>query len=164
MNENVQLPEFATEGSACFDIRAFLQEGGRIRLYNPLNKETLTPVKRQGGKLGVQIYPGQRMMIPTGLIFNIPKGSVLKIYPRSGTALKKGLILVNQTGIIDSDYVEETFILLHNMTDGVQFIENGERIAQGMMEKLSSYELKETKTRPSRKTDRDGGMGSTGTN
>ena len=31
MNENVQLPEFATEGSACFDIRAFLQEGGRIR-------------------------------------------------------------------------------------------------------------------------------------
>lgn len=163
LNENAKIPEFATEGSACFDIRACLKGIDNVRFYNPLNKETFTPVRTLGGKLGVQLYPGQRMMVPTGLIFNIPKGSVIKIYPRSGTALKKGLVLANMTGIIDSDYVEETFILLQNTSDSVVFIEDGERIAQGMLEKTSSYDLKEVQTRPSRKTDRDGGMGSTGT-
>lgn len=162
LNEKAELPQFATEGSACFDLKARIDIGQKIRFFNPLNKETYSQVKMMNGKVCVQLYPQQRMMIPTGLIFNIPKNHVLKIYPRSSIAFKKGLTLANGTGIIDSDYVEELFILVENKTDAVIVIEDGERIAQAMLEKTLTYDLVEVKTRPSQKTDRDGGIGSTG--
>jgi dUTP pyrophosphatase len=163
LNEKAQIPEFATEGSACFDLKARLDLNAKLICYNPLNKETNVPVKIINGKVGVQLYPQQRMLVPTGLIFDIPKGHVLKLFPRSGSALKKGLVLGNGTGIIDSDYVEELFVVIHNISDAVAVIEDGERIAQAMLEKTLTYDLVEVKTRPSRKTEREGGFGSTGT-
>jgi dUTP pyrophosphatase len=163
LNERAQIPEFATTGSACFDLKACLDLDAKIVCYNPLNKETYVPVKHINGKVGVQLYPQQRILMPTGLILDIPKGHMVKIYPRSGTALKKGLVLGNGTGIIDSDYVEELFVMLHNTSDGVAVIEDGERIAQAMLEKILTYDLAEVKTRPFRKTEREGGFGSTGT-
>ena len=85
------------------------------------------------------------------------------MYIRSGVALKKGLVLSNGTGIIDSDYVEQTFMMISNMTDCLVTIENGERLAQGILEPTVPYDLVETKERPVQKTGRDGGFGSTGT-
>jgi dUTP pyrophosphatase len=86
----------------------------------------------------------------------------MKMFIRSGTALKRGLTLANCTGIIDSDYVEECFIMMINNTDSLVTIAHGERLAQCIVEKVTRTKLTETKTTPALKTDRDGGFGSTG--
>lgn len=163
VSEKAVMPEFATEGSACFDLRACLEEGGKIIAFNPHNKEMAIPVKRDSqGKLFTQVQPSFRTLIPTGLIFDIPKGHVLKLYIRSSMALKFGLTLANATAIIDSDYVDPTHIMLFNMSDTPITLYHGDRIAQAALEKNHTYTLSERKTAPERKTDRDGGLGSTG--
>ena len=162
--EYATLPEFATEGSACFDVRAAFKVGERIKTYNAWNKAVDVVSKTIAGKVAVQIPPETRVLIPTGLIFDIPENHVLKMYVRSSVAVKKGLTLTNGVGIIDSDYVEESYILLHNISDSLVVIENGERLAQCILESVMSYDLEEIENPPSRKTDRDGGIGSTGTN
>lgn len=162
-NENAEIPEFATEGSACFDLRVCLDANTRIKAFNPHNRESLFPVKKDSsGKLFTQVQPAFRTLVPTGLIFDIPKGHVLKMYIRSSMALKYGLSLANDTGIIDSDYVEPTYVMLYNMGDTPITLYHGDRIAQAMLEKTIQYTLVERKSAPDRKTDRDGGMGSTG--
>ena len=163
-HENAVIPEFATEGSACFDLRACFDENTRIKTYNPHNKLIDLPVKYGQNGLQVQAQPQFRILIPTGLIFNIPKGHVLKCYARSSMANKYGLTLANGVGIIDSDYVEQTYISLYNMGDTPITIYHGDRLAQAMLEKTLTYTLEEAKYRPSQKTERDGGIGSTGVN
>lgn len=162
VNPKAVIPAYATEGSACFDLRACLTE--RTRAYNPLNRELFIPIKHQGGQWGIQVPPQYRVLVPTGLIFNIPKNSVMKIYARSGLALKEGLALANSVAVIDSDYVEETFVMLLNGSDNVVFVSDGDRVAQAAIEDAKRLVLEETPNRPGQKTDRNGGLGSTGTN
>lgn len=157
LNSEVKIPSHQTDGSACFDL-AFQGYGkNRVKGFTRMNK----PIERimQGA---VTISPGDRMMIPTGLIMDIPKGYSVRLHARSGTSLKQGLVLVNAEGVIDSDYVEEVFILLQNNSDNAQTIRFGDRIAQGELVKNEEYEIEETATRPSVKSSRIGGMGSTG--
>ena len=164
LNEGAQLPEFATEGSACFDVRACFELGTKFRAFNPHNREIELPVKENAaGEAVFQVPPQFRVLVPTGLIFNIPNNHVLKMYIRSSMAFKSGLFLANSVAIIDSDYVDETFILIYNSNDTPVTIKSGDRIAQGQLEKVGSYPLEEAKYRPSKKTDREGGVGSTGT-
>jgi dUTP pyrophosphatase len=162
MNPRAELPRFQTAGSACFDLKALLEVGQTVVCYNPLNKETRVPVKNISGKPSIQLYPQHRALIPTGLIFDIPEGHVVRVYPRSGNSLKRGLQLANSTGIVDSDYVEEIFVILQNTSEAVVVVEDGERISQAMLEQVLSYELTEVTERPSQKTERNGGFGSTG--
>ena len=161
-NDHAELPHFATEESACFDLKACFTLNSKIKTFNPWNKEVEVPVKYQGNKLCIQIHPGYRVMVPTGLIFDIDPGYVIKVYSRSGTALKKGLILVNGVGVIDSDFVHETSVLLYNTSDGPITIFHGDRIGQAMMEKTEQYQFEEISEAPSQKTSREGGFGSTG--
>jgi len=162
-SENAEIPEFATEGSACFDLRACLEEGNRITAYNPHNRTMELPVKRDSsGRIFTQLQPSFRTLIPTGLIFDIPKGHVIKMFIRSSMALKFGINLANSTAIIDSDYIDPAFVLVYNMSDTPINLYHGDRIAQAMLEKLHTYTLTERKTAPEQKTDREGGMGSTG--
>jgi len=161
-NELATIPEFATEGSACFDLRACFTEGDKIRAYNPHNKEMNLPVKMISGNVGVQLHAAFRTLIPTGLIFDIPKNHEMKIYVRSGLALKYGITLANNVAVIDSDYVEPTYVMLYNASDTPIYIHHGDRIAQAQLIPLKSYSLTERKTRPEQKTDRVGGLGSTG--
>jgi len=161
-NENAQIPEFATEGSACFDLRACLDGVEKVVTYNPHNKKIEVPVRVNNDTAQFQIPPMYRCLIPTGLIFDIPKNCVMKVYARSSFALKYGLNLANSVAVIDSDYVDQTYVMLNNMTDTPVTIKSGERVAQAMLEKTFSYELSETKRKPKQKTDRDGGLGSTG--
>jgi dUTP pyrophosphatase len=158
------LPEFATKGSACFDLRACLEEGDKILCYNPHNKEMNIPVKVVGGKQSIQLHPAFRTLIPTGLIFDIPKNHEMKIYIRSSLALKYGVMLANSVAVIDSDYVDPTYIMLYNASDTPISIFDGDRIAQAQLIPLKEYTLTERKSKPERKTDRDGGLGSTGSN
>jgi dUTP pyrophosphatase len=165
-NTNAEIPAFATEGSACFDLKACFSLGEKVIAYNPQNKKIQLPIKQLSNSQipSVQIHPMHRVLIPTGLIFDIPDNHVLKMFIRSSMALKNGVCLANGTAIIDSDYVDPTYILVHNVSDILLNIYHGDRVAQGQLIKLPKYELSETETRPVQKTDRDGGMGSTGTN
>lgn len=157
VHTEVKLPKHQTDGSACFDL-AFQGYGkNKVTGYNRMNK----PVERilQGS---MTISPGDRMLVPTGIVMDIPKGYSVRLHARSGTSLKQGLVLANAEGVIDSDYVEEVYILLHNISDNAQTINFGDRIAQGELVKNEVYEIEETATRPSVKSSRVGGMGSTG--
>ena len=162
MNEAAELPQYATEGSACFDVKACFKHGDRLKSYNNWNKAQEIAVKGVGTERDAfQLPPDMRVLIPTGLIFNIPDKHVMKMFIRSSVALKRGLVLANGTGIIDSDYVEEAYIVLVNETDSLVTITNGERLAQCLVEKSLQVKITEAKTKPEATT-RDGGFGSTG--
>ena len=155
MHDDVVEPDFATSGSACFDLRAYLNDAERI-----INTRSNADPRVKDGIFNLS--PGGRALIPTGIVFSIPKGYSIRLHPRSGLAFKRGLTLSNCEGVIDSDYVEEVFVSVINSSfDAVQ-IEHGERIAQAEMIKTNYYMIRETHIRPER-TSRDGGFGSTGT-
>lgn len=155
---NIVLPKFATKQAACFDIS--FQADGKS-LYHGYNK-TNAPFSRSLSDGSIRLMPGDRILVPTGLIFDIPAGYSLRIHPRSGLSYKQGLVLANLEAVIDSDYVEETFIILTNTTEVDQTINHGDRIAQGEMIKQEEYILWEIMQTPTQKTDRAGGLGSTG--
>ena len=97
------------------------------------------------------------------MILDIPNGYSVRIHPRSGTAIKQGMSLINCEGVIDYDYVDPLFIACVNLSE-VQtiVINNGDRVAQGELVEMNHYEIEETSKKPTQKTDRDGGFGSTG--
>ena len=157
-HQGVKLPTFATKGSACFDL-AF-QDAGAVAYkgFNAFN----APFTRNIHEGRIVIMPGDRVLVPTGYIFDIPVGYSVRIHARSGLSLKAGLVLANAEAVIDCDYVEETFIMLLNISENQQFITSGDRIAQAELVKSEEYVLWETPVRPFKKTDRVGGLGSTG--
>lgn len=159
-NEEVQLPKKGTEQAACFDLS--FQAYGKYE-YTGYNARNAVFSRRFGDTGQIIIMPGDRVMVPTGLIFDIPEGYSIRIHPRSGLSFKSGLVLANQEAVIDSDYFHETFVLLTNTSSNSVTIKNGERIAQAEMVWSHPYEIVETKDAPSQKTDRVGGLGSTGT-
>ena len=110
----------------------------------------------------VQVNPNERVLIPTGLILDIPNGHSVRLYPRSGLALKSGLTLANNVGIIDSDYVEPVFAMITNISGTTQYMKHDERVCQAELFKDHLCVLEEISEQPERKTDRDGGFGSTG--
>jgi dUTP pyrophosphatase len=160
--ETATIPEFATEGSACFDLMACFEVGDKVRAYNPHNRSMEIPSKIASGKPSIQLHPSFRTLIPTGLIFDIPKNHEMKIYIRSSMALKYGIMLANGVAVIDSDYKLQTYILVYNASDTPVTIFSGDRIAQAQLVALKGYDLVERKSKPEQTTDRDGGMGSTG--
>lgn len=163
VNERAELPAYATEGSAAFDVKACIKNGDRLRAFSDWNKEMPVVVKGVGSSRDAfQLPPGVRVLVPTGLIFDIPEGHVLKMYIRSSQALKKGLTMLNGVGIIDSDYVEQSYMILKNVSESMALIEHGERIAQCILEPVTQVDLELTEEKPVQKTDRDGGLGSTG--
>ena len=155
---DVILPSFATQQSACFDI-AFQGHGKHeYKGYNDSNK----PFTRPTPNGTVFINGGERVLVPTGLIFDIPEGFSVRLHARSGLSLKEGLILANSEAVIDSDYVEEVFVLIYNRSVVGRTIRIGERIAQAELVKSVKYTIEEAKKQPSVKTDRNGGLCSTG--
>jgi dUTP pyrophosphatase len=165
LHDEVIDPHFATEGSACFDICAYLDNP--VTVYRMDNqKEKINPETIQWSdieELQLSIAPAERVLVPTGLVFDIPEGYSVRLHPRSSISLKKGLIMPNGEGIVDSDYYHETFIMLYNSSADEVRIKHGERIAQGELVKKETYELEESIIVPEQKTNRVGGFGSTGT-
>ena len=101
-------PSYATEGSAGFDLAASLTET-------------------------VTLKPLSRVLIPTGLYFEIPPGKEMQVRPRSGHAFKHGITVLNSPGTIDSDYRGEVGVILINLGDTEFTINSGDRIAQGVI-------------------------------
>jgi dUTP pyrophosphatase len=132
-----QLPNYATNGAACFDLHAMLS--------NEIN-----------------IAPFQTATIETGLSFEIPEGHVMLIYSRSGHGFKNDVRLSNCTGVIDSDYRGSVLVKLVNESSAYDFtVKNGDRIAQAMVIPVQQVSFEEVSELSS--TERgNGGFGSTG--
>jgi len=130
------LPEYATQGSAGMDIRAHLD----VPIYlNPL----------------------ERYLFPTGLFIELPKGSEGQVRPRSGLAIKYGLTCLNSPGTIDSDYRGEIKVILINLSQEIQVIQPGDRIAQLVVHEVQKVKWKQVEL--IEETERnEGGFGHTG--
>ncbi|AGF74995.1 deoxyuridine 5 27-triphosphate nucleotidohydrolase [Bartonella australis AUST/NH1] len=117
--KGLELPCYATIGSAGLDLRAALAEG-EITVLSP----------------------GQRALIPTGLIFHLLPGCEAQIRPRSGLALKHGITCLNAPGTIDSDYRGEVKILLINLGHEDFSIQRGMRIAQTVIAPIVQVDVR----------------------
>ena len=160
LSENAVIPKFATEYSACFDLHAALDPKIEVVEYNLYNEKIIT-YPNLNNKLVIEPY--HRYLIPTDLIVDIDIGYEMKIYPRSGLSLKQGLVLGNQTGVIDADYVDPLYVMLINISNNSIIINNHDRIAQAQFIKLvENRMLEETSVKPKKKSSRSGGLGSTG--
>jgi len=163
VHPDAQPPVFATPGSACFDLKAYLgNDIFQVRGYCQNNRECNVAIHQTTEDRYVKIEPGQRILVPTGLVFDIPEGYSVRVHARSGLALKQGLVMANAEGIIDWDYVEQTHIMVLNVSNENLFVHNGERIAQGELVPVLQYSIEPTETKPEQKTSRSGGFGSTG--
>jgi dUTP pyrophosphatase len=105
------IPEYATLGSSGLDLRANLSE--------PVVLKTM-----------------ERKMIPTGLFLEIPEGYEIQVRPRSGLAWKHGITCLNSPGTVDSDYRGELKVILINLSHEPHVINNGDRIAQMILNKV----------------------------
>ena len=133
----LQLPTYATEQAAGMDLTAALEEA-------------------------VEIGPGDRALIPTGLSIALPPDHEAQIRPRSGLAVKHGVTVLNTPGTIDADYRGEISVILINHGKEPFIVERGMRIAQMVVEKFEHVEWDVVDSLDD--TDRgEGGFGSTGT-
>lgn len=131
------LPQYSTPQSAGMDVRAYLPEGP------------------------VELLPGQRALIPTGLHIELPEGYECQVRPRSGLAFKHGITIVNAPGTIDADYRGEIGVLLMNCGQEPFTINDGERIAQLVVARYSHVEWNSTES-ISESERGEGGFGHTG--
>ena len=176
VNDQVELPTFGTTLSTCFDL-SFQPTSNVVTGYDSFN----APVERDvNGFNEVSIYPGDRLLIPTGLVFKIENKVTIETYadisraelplqnysirlhPRSGLSLKKGLVLANCEGVVDVDYQEEVFVILTNLSKMHQTIRRGDRIAQAEIVCNEPFQIAVSNTRLTKHSERSGGFGSTG--
>lgn len=153
------LPEYATKESACFDLHACLIPHTTVKTRSWNNDEDIMYVNEYGILL---LHPMTRALIPTGLVFDIPKNHSVRIHPRSGLSFKYGINLSNCEGVIDQDYTDQVFISLYNASNLSFKINHGDRICQAELVCDARYPVVETTIKPKPKTNRSGGFGSTG--
>ena len=135
-----QVPRLQTSGSAAADLHAAIDRD-------------------------IELKPGDRIAVPTGLKVEVPEGYVLSVRPRSGMAIKDGVSLINSPGTIDSDFRGEVKVLLVNLSDKKVLIKNGDRIAQWLLEAVIPVEYVSVQENELTDTQRGGGgFGSTGKN
>jgi dUTPase len=150
-NENARIPELVS-GSSMFELRAALSVGSLVSTYNPWNKEVSVPVKTHNGTPIIQIHPGYRVAVPTGLIFDVEENNVLKIHSDVVSAVKHGIMLVDGVNVIDSNHTTEAFVHLYNTSDGPITISHEDVIARAMLERVEPYELQEILEEPTQET------------
>lgn len=129
------MPSYQTAGAAGFDLAA---------------------------SADLTIQPGQIALVPTGLVFAVPAGHFLGIFARSSTPLKRGLVVANGVGVLDSDYsgpTDELKIQLMNVTSAPVNVTRGDRLAQGVILPFVRAEFEEVTAAT---TGDRGGFGSTG--
>ena len=103
--EDLPLPHYATDGAAGADLAAAVD-----------------------GELVIE--PGARALVPTGLSIELPPGYEAQVRPRSGLALRHGVLLPNAPGTIDADYRGEVSVILWNAGSEAFPVRRGDRIAQ----------------------------------
>jgi dUTP pyrophosphatase len=109
------LPAYATAGSSGLDLRAFISAP-------------------------IVLSPLERILVPTGLHIALPDHWEAQVRPRSGLAIKQGLTCLNTPGTIDADYRGEIKVILINLSNEAQTIQDGDRIAQMVFQKVEKME------------------------
>ena len=109
LDSTVPLPAYGTEEAAGFDLAA---------------------------SQDVKLAPGQIVLVPTGLVIEVPSGHFLAIFARSSTPLKRGLMVANGVGVLDPDYCgpkDEVRIQVLNISGAEVQVKRGDRLAQGVV-------------------------------
>jgi dUTP pyrophosphatase len=135
LSSAVPFPAYATSGAAAFDLAAAAD---------------------------VEVPPHGIALVPTGLVVEVPAGHFLAILARSSTPLKRGLMVANGVGVVDSDYcgpADEVKVQVFNVTDRAVQVATGDRLAQAMVLVAPRLELIE---QPLADGASRGGFGSTG--
>lgn len=135
-SDGLALPSLGTAGASGFDLRAAISE--------PL-----------------ELKPGARVLIPTGFAIAVPLGYEAQVRPRSGLALRHGIVLPNSPGTIDADYRGEVQVILLNTGSETFVIERGDRIAQLVIAPVARPLWEEVDELDSTQRG-DGGFGHTG--
>lgn len=138
LRPDVNMPQYATPGSAGMDISAAIDEP-------------------------MVIKPMERALIPTGFCLEIPQGFEVQIRPRSGLAIKNGITVLNSPGTIDSDYRAEVKVIIINLGKEEFTITPNMRIAQMVVGKVYAMALQEVGAIDANTKRGLGGFGSTGT-
>lgn len=108
------------------------------------------------------IAPGERVLVPTGLAIAVPAGHEAQVRPRSGLALRHGIVLPNAPGTIDSDYRGEIQVIVLNAGADTFTVRRGDRIAQLVIAPVTRADWREVESLD--ETERGaGGFGHTGT-
>jgi dUTP pyrophosphatase len=135
LSPDISLPEYQTPGSAAFDLAA---------------------------SASITIAAGEFALVPTGLVIEVPAGMFLGIFARSSTPLKRGLMVANGVGVVDSDYCgpqDEIKIAVINVTTAPVAVKRGDRLAQGILLPAPRIEWEEV---GELRRDSRGGFGATG--
>tara|TARA_B100001175_G_scaffold309408_2_gene311061 strand:- start:19 stop:456 length:438 start_codon:yes stop_codon:yes gene_type:complete len=136
IQKDILLPEYKTDGSSGLDLLACVEEQ-------------------------IQIKPGEKKLISTGIAVAIPNEFEIQIRPRSGLAAKNGITVLNSPGTIDADYRGEIKVILINLSDKIFKVNKNDRIAQMVICPIIKGTLEEVDELP--ETIRgSGGFGSTG--
>ncbi|HPW76904.1 MAG TPA: dUTP diphosphatase [Candidatus Omnitrophota bacterium] len=114
--DGLELPRYMTEGSSGIDLLAACADN-------------------------IELKPGERKLVPTGLAISLPRDTEAQIRPRSGLAIKHGITILNTPGTIDSDYRGEIQIILINLGQELFTIKRGMRIAQMVFSQVVKAEL-----------------------
>jgi len=136
LSSTVAMPVYQTAGSAGFDLAASVE---------------------------VTVAPGAIALVPTALVIQVPPGHFLGVFARSSTPLKRGLVVANGVGVVDSDYcgpADEVKVQVLNVTAAPVTVHPGDRLAQGVIIPFVRADLEEGDA--SANANR-GGFGSTGT-
>ena len=139
LKENARLPEYAHEGDGGMDL--FSTEDYLLK-------------------------PGERVLVSTGVQVEFPMGYELQIRPKSGLALKKGISIINTPGTVDAGYRGEIGVVLINHGNEDVEIKAGDKVAQGVLNKVEVAEIEEVDSKEdlSETMRGDGGYGSSGVN
>lgn len=157
-------PVYATEGSACFDLKACFAHGhNRITAHSDFGHTSilLAAAQTENDPIHITVLPGDRVLIPTQLILDIPIGWSVRLHMRSGLAVRSGLVLSNSEGVIDADYVEQLMVPITNTSKVPVRINHGDRICQAECVPVHKADFFPC-AKPAPKTTRTGGFGSTG--
>ncbi len=137
------VPSYKTHGASGFDLHALVET------------DELT------GFSYIEIPPKSQKLINTGLSCAVPEGMEMQIRPRSGLAAKNGITVTNSPGTVDADYRGPLMVILHNLGNETFVVNNGDRIAQGVICPVERVSIIETDHLD--ETERgEGGFGSTG--
>jgi len=184
LRDDIETPSYGSTFSTCFDL-SFQPtcDIGIVKGYNRYNDAVVRHIHNfnvLNTAEEFEIEPGDRLLVPTGLIFKIEylhtietyadiskkekplKNFSIRLHPRSGLSLKRGLTLANSEGVVDVDYQEEVFVPLTNISAVSQRIVRGDRIAQAEIVCNESVNFVVVSTRPEKYSERSGGFGSTG--
>ena len=150
----VPTPARATREAAGYDVCAYLI-GRTVRISDGLK------VRERAADAGrLTLQSGEIALVPLGFKARLPAGYEAQVRIRSSIAFKRGLIIPNGPGTIDSDYPDEWMVMLKNDSARVVVIEHGERIAQIVLARFGVLEWVPGAVGVT--TDRVGGVGSTG--